>query len=206
VVEEERTRIAREIHDELGQALTGLKMDLTWLAEKLPKNQRSLKDKMASVFQLIDSTIQAVRRIASGLRPEVLDEVGLAAAIGWQARDFQKRTGIRCKVDLPVDGVVVDKDRSTAAFRIFQELLTNVARHAEATKVDIALQLNDHALVLKVVDNGKGISTTSYDYRKSLGLMGIRERVSLFGGEVEIAGTRGKGTHVMVSIPHGRHA
>ena len=201
VVEEERTRIAREIHDELGQALTGLKMDLTWLAGKLPKGQKSLTGKMTSVFELIDGTIQSVRRIASGLRPDVLDEVGLAAAIGWQTHDFQKRTGIRCKIEVPADGATVDKERSTAAFRIFQELLTNVARHAQATKVGIALQLDDHSLVLKVEDNGKGIASTEPHRTKSLGLLGIRERVALFGGKVEITGTPGKGTRVTVSIP-----
>jgi signal transduction histidine kinase len=200
VVEEERTRIAREIHDELGQALTGLKMDLTWVTGRLPKDQKALAGKMKSIFQLIDSTIQSVRRIATGLRPEVLDEVGLAAAIGWQARDFQKRTGIRCKVALPADSLALDRERLTATFRIFQELLTNVARHANATKVDIALRLDKDALVLKVQDNGKGIAEREVNHSKSLGLLGIRERVSLLGGKVEITGAPGKGTHVLVSI------
>jgi signal transduction histidine kinase len=201
VVEEERTRISREIHDELGQALTGLKMDLTWLTSRLPKDQRSLRSKTKSIFDLIDGTIQSVRRIASGLRPEVLDEVGLAAAIGWQARDFQKRTGIRCKVKLPADGANLDRERSTAAFRIFQELLTNVVRHANATTVDVALLLNQAELVLEVKDNGSGIADEKLNSSQSLGLLGMRERASLLGGKVEITKAQGKGTKASVSIP-----
>ncbi len=203
-VEEERTRIAREIHDELGQALTGIKMDLAWVTDRLPKQPRTLVTKMKSVFRLIDGTIQSVRRIATGLRPEVLDEAGLAAAVGWQARDFQKRTGIRCRLELPADGIALDRERSTATFRIFQEILTNVARHANATKIDIALQLDGNALTLKVEDNGKGIANTVVDRSQSLGLLGMRERASLFGGKIDIAGTPGQGTRVVVSIPQAR--
>jgi signal transduction histidine kinase len=201
VREEERTRIAREIHDELGQSLTGLKMDLTWLTSRLPKDQKSLLSKTKSIFRLIDDTIRSVRRISAGLRPEVLDEVGLAAAIGWQARDFQKRTGIRCKVAVPADNAGLDHERSTAVFRIFQELLTNVARHSGATRVDVAVRLDEGKLVLEVQDNGKGISKAELDGSKSLGLLGIRERASLFGGDVAITGTRGQGTRVTISIP-----
>ena len=201
VREEEQTRIAREIHDELGQALTGLKMDLTWLAERLPPNQKALARKTASMFRLIDDTVQSVREIASGLRPEVLDEVGLAAAIGWQAREFQMRTGIRCKVTLPSDNNELDAERSTAVFRVFQEVLTNVARHAKATRVDIVMRSDPDALVLQVEDNGNGIADEDIRGRKSLGLMGMRERVFLIGGNIEIKGTAGKGTKVTVSVP-----
>jgi len=201
VREEERTRIAREIHDQLGQALTGLKMDLDWLTSRLPKNRKPLIGKTKAIFRLIDDTIQSVRRIASGLRPEVLDEVGLAAAIGWQARDFQKRTGIRCKVTLPPDGASLDPERSTAAFRIFQELLTNVTRHANATKVDVVLELGKTMLMLEVQDNGKGIVKAELESLKSLGLLGMRERAAVFGGTVAIEGARGQGTKAMVSIP-----
>lgn len=203
VVEEERTRISREIHDELGQALTGLKMDLTWLASRLSKNQKVLHNKCKSIFKLIDSTIQSVRRIASGLRPEILDEVGLSAAIGWQARDFQKRTGIRCKVDLPADGANLGRERSTAVFRIFQELLTNVVRHASATAIDIALHVSEAEVRLVVLDNGKGIPDARLRSPQSLGLLGMRERASLLGGKVEITKARGKGTRACVTIPIG---
>lgn len=199
--EEEQTRIAREIHDELGQALTGLKMDLTWMTGRLPQDQKPLIEKADSMFNLIDTTIRSVRRISSGLRPEVLDEIGLAAAVGWQVRDFQVRTGIRCAVNLPPAGIDLDQERSTAAFRIFQELLTNVARHAGATRVDVVMRLDKGGLKLEVQDNGKGITAAEIQSPKSLGLLGMRERAFLFGGEVQIMGSHGKGTTVTVSIP-----
>ena len=201
VREEEQTRIAREIHDELGQALTGLKMDLTWLLNRLPPTQKQVSDRANTMFKLIDDTIHSVRRIATGLRPEVLDEVGLAAAIAWQARDFQKRTGTRCKIDLPTDVPEPDKERATAIFRIFQEVLTNVARHANATRVDVSLSVNADTLVLEVQDNGKGILDSQTKNTKSLGILGIRERALLFEGKVDIVGEKGKGTRVSVSIP-----
>jgi signal transduction histidine kinase len=201
VVEEERTRIAREIHDELGQALTGLKMDLTWLASRLDDAQKPLAMKAESMFRLIDETVHSVRRIAAGLRPGVLDDVGLPAAIEWQARDFRMRTGIRCHVALPSSNVELDQDRSTAAFRIFQELLTNVARHASATRVDVQVWLEANSLMLEVRDNGKGIADTTLDSPKSLGLLGMHERAQMFGGKIEIMGHQGKGTRAKVSIP-----
>jgi signal transduction histidine kinase len=203
VREEEGTRIAREIHDELGQALTGLKMDLTWLTNRLPAAPKTLADKTKSMAGLIDDTIHCVRKIASRLRPEVLDQLGVAAAIGWQAKDFQKRTGIRCKVTIPEVPVDIDHDRSTAAFRIFQELLTNVARHANATKVDVSMQVNGKTLVLCVQDNGKGMTKAETQGSKSLGLLGMRERAAPFGGTIEFTGTPRKGTKALVSIPLG---
>jgi signal transduction histidine kinase len=203
VREEEWTRIAREIHDELGQSLTGLKMDLIWVANRLPGDQRVLSEKAKSMSGLIDDTIQSVRKIASRLRPEVLDQLGLTAAIGWHAADFRKRTGIRCKLVLPSDTLMLDRERSTAAFRIFQELLTNVARHADATRIDVALRVDSGALVLTVEDNGKGIAESAIHDPKSLGLLGMRERVLPFGGAIEVAGVQGKGTKVRVSISLG---
>jgi signal transduction histidine kinase len=200
VREEERARIAREIHDELGQALTGLKMDLTWLNGRLP-GQKNVAEKVQSMFKLIDGTIQSVRKIATLLRPEVLDQLGLAAAVGWQAREFQMRTGIRCKVSLPAEPVAAGPELSTAAFRIFQELLTNVARHAAATRVEVSMRAETGRLVLEVHDNGKGISEAELGGTKSLGLLGMRERAMAFGGSVEIAGSGGKGTRVTVLLP-----
>jgi len=201
VREDEQIRIAREIHDELGQALTGLKMDLTWLTGKLLADQKPLLKKIKSMFRLIDSTIHSVRKIASGLRPDLLDEVGLAAAIGWQARDFRLRTGIRCNVDLPPDSDGLDQERSTAMFRIFQEVLTNVVRHANATRVDVCMRQDADALTLEVQDNGRGITAAEMHSSKSLGLLGMRERVLLFSGKLEINGSRGRGTQVTVSLP-----
>jgi signal transduction histidine kinase len=200
VREEERARIAREIHDHLGQALTGLKMDLTWLNGRLPA-QKNVAEKMESMFKLIDDTIQSVRKLATLLRPEVLDQLGLAAAVGWQARDFQMRTGVRCKVSLPSEPVAAGPELSTAAFRIFQELLTNVARHAAATRVEVAMRAETGRLVLEVLDNGKGIPQADLGGSKSLGLLGMRERAMAFGGSIDFAGTAGKGTRVTVVLP-----
>ena len=196
--EEERAHIAREIHDELGQVLTGIKMEVGWLQKRL--REPSLLEKCDSMAKLIDSTVQTVRKIATGLRPEMLDDMGLIAAVSWQAKEFQKRTGIRCRTKLPPE-TKLDLEISTTAFRIFQEILTNVARHSRATRVDIALELTAEALKLEVCDNGVGIPNSDLNGRKSLGLLGMRERALLFGGEVSISGTPGQGTRVSVSIP-----
>jgi signal transduction histidine kinase len=199
VREEERAHIAREIHDELGQVLTGLKMEVGWLAKRLV--DKDLVDKTDSMGKLIDSTVQTVRKIATGLRPEMLDDMGLIAAVGWQAKEFQKRTGIRCRVKLPPEGMKLDIDVSTTMFRIFQEILTNVARHSRATRVDIQLQLDAAEVALEVADNGVGISDTDMTGKKSLGLLGMNERALLFGGEVKISGAPNHGTRVSVIIP-----
>ena len=201
VREEERAMIAREIHDELGQALTGLKMDLSWLSSKLPEDQKSLLGKTKSMLGLIDTTIQSVRKISTKLRPGVLDDLGLIAAIEWQVQEFQTRTGIRCKFIAPKEDLTLDKDRSTAVFRIFQETLTNVARHSNANRVKITLKKSNNYLALEVQDNGKGIEESKVCDSKSLGLLGMRERAYYFGGEVKFEGTQGKGTKVTVLIP-----
>jgi signal transduction histidine kinase len=199
VREEERAHIAREIHDELGQVLTGIKMEVGWLAKRLKEPE--LLEKTDSMSKLIDSTVQTVRKIATGLRPEMLDDMGLVAAIGWQAKDFQKRTGIRCRVKLPPETTKLDIDVATTAFRIFQEILTNVARHSRATRVDIDLGVTDEQVSLEVHDNGVGIAESDLHGRKSLGLLGMHERALLFGGEVSITGSPGHGTRVAVTIP-----
>ena len=196
--EEERTRIAREIHDELGQVLTGLKMEVTWLAKRL--KDKPLIEKTDSMCALIDSSVQTVRKIATGLRPEMLDDMGLIAAVAWQAKEFQKRTGIRCRAKLPAE-VKFDIDISTTMFRIFQEILTNVARHSRATRVDIELTLGAEQIGLEVSDNGVGIQDNELHARKSLGLLGMQERALLFGGDVRISGSPGHGTRVSVTIP-----
>jgi len=198
VREEERAHIAREIHDELGQVLTGLKMEVTWLAKRL--REKPLIEKTDSMCALIDTTVQTVRKIATGLRPEMLDDMGIIAAVGWQAKEFQKRTGIRCRAKLPPE-VKLDIDVSTTMFRIFQEILTNVARHSRATRVDMELTIAEDKVALDVVDNGVGIADSDLHGKKSLGLLGMHERALLFGGEVNITGTPGHGTRVSVSIP-----
>jgi PAS domain S-box-containing protein len=203
--EEERTRVAREIHDELGQALTGVKMDLAWLRKKLPKELVPLKEKTESMLGLMDQTIQSVRRISTELRPGVLDDLGLTAAIEWQIQEFQKRTGIKCQLAARLEDIGLDRPRSTALFRIFQETLTNIARHAHATKVSIKLEQKNGDVSLHVQDNGNGIPKTKLSDPRSLGILGMRERALLLGGEVAIQGTRGKGTRVTARIPVHAH-
>ncbi|MEX2125831.1 MAG: response regulator [Woeseia sp.] len=199
--EEERTRIAREIHDELGQVLTGLKMDVMWLIKHFSKDQKPLLEKAEIMRQLIDSTMQVVRRIATGMRPQILDDMGLVAAIGWQAREFQKRLGIRCRIELPAQGPDLGSALSTAVFRIFQEILTNIARHAKASSVSVQLDISKVRLTLAVADDGAGIADSAVRARESLGLAGMQERAHLFGGAVSIRGIPGRGTTVSVSIP-----
>jgi signal transduction histidine kinase len=199
VREEERIHIAREIHDELGQALTGLKYDINALARGAG-GEGAGGAKTQALCQQIDRIINSVRRIASGLRPEALDEIGLAGAIEWQAREFQRRTGIRCLVETMPGFSDPDKQRATALFRIFQELLTNVARHAHATRVLVHLEETD-SLTLTVEDNGRGIQEKEFESPRSLGFLGLRERVLAFGGSIDVKGQEGKGTRVSVSIP-----
>jgi two-component system sensor histidine kinase UhpB len=199
--EEERMVMAREIHDELGQALTAIKMDLSWLNKRIPDEQNSIFKKTESMSELIDSTIQTVQRISAQLRPGLLDDIGLLAAIEWQADEFQKRTGISCELSVNSQDITLDSERSTAIFRIFQETLTNITRHANATKVRVSLVKKNMQLKLKIKDNGKGISEEKISDPKSLGLVGIQERVFFLGGDIEIKGTQGKGTTLTVSIP-----
>lgn len=202
VREEERTRIAREVHDELGQALTGCKLDLSWIASKLPRELKSLIDKTRALNSHIDSTIQTVRRISAELRPGVLDHLGLVAALEWQANEFQNRTGIKCEVRTNLCEALLDQDLSTTLFRIFQETLTNVIRHAGATQVMVELKQNDSRIMLEVKDNGRGISRNDVSNGKSMGLLGMRERAALLGGIFRIGRLgRGHGTRVKVLIP-----
>jgi two-component system sensor histidine kinase UhpB len=200
VREEERAHIAREIHDELGQALTGIKFEIARLP-KVAADEAKLKPALESMNRLVDGTIQTVRRIATALRPGVLDDLGLVAAIEWQTREFQKRTGIPCEASLPPSDIKLDRDRSTAVFRIFQETLTNVIRHAKATRVNVRLQYHPSSLELEVRDNGEGITDIIVLHPRSLGLLGMRERVIPFGGEFHISGSPGKGTRVVVRLP-----
>jgi len=207
VREEERTRIAREVHDELGQALTSCKLDLSWIAGKLPKDLQPLQEKARQLIAHIDSTIQTVRRISTELRPGVLDHLGLGAALEWQANEFQNRTGIRCDVHADVQEPLPDPNLSTTFFRIFQETLTNVIRHAGATEVKVHLWEGDGRITLEVEDNGRGISRAEILNTKSMGLLGMRERAALLGGTFKIGRlNRGKGTKVNVTIPVQRPA
>lgn len=201
VREEERIRIAGEIQDELGQVLGGLKADLTWLARQLAGTGQAFEEKVEAMGLLVDATVHLIRRIATGLRPEILDDMDLLAAFGRQAEEFEQRMGIPCRLDLPKAMVVLEKNLSMAVFRIFQEMLTNVVRHANAHSVDVTLRVSDDLVDLKVVDDGIGIGESRIHGRESLGLLGMQERARLFGGMFNIEGGTGKGTTACLSIP-----
>jgi len=206
VREEERTRIAREVHDELGQGLTGLKMDLASLEKKVAEvssteDLQQFEEKLEELPVRVDTIIATVRKIATELRPPVLDDLGLEAAIEWQIQEFEKRTGIKCQYSCGLKNVDLGPDRATAVFRIFQETLTNVVRHAEATQVDIHLREEGDKLILEVQDNGRGMTGRELSGTRSLGLLGMRERATMLDGEVNIIGRQGKGTTVGVRIP-----
>lgn len=200
VREEEWTRIARELHDQLGQELTALKMDLSWITGRLPADALQLRERAQAMSKLIDTTMESVRQIVSRLRADVVDQLGLKAAIAWQAEEFQRRSGIRCHVRLPLEAVQLDRPRSMALFRICQELLTNVARHAAATRVEVVLRPEAGRVVLAVEDNGRGMDGEVAASPKSLGLMGVRERVLPFGGRVDVNSAHGEGTLVRVTL------
>lgn len=199
--EEERTQIAREIHDELGQTLTALKMDVYWLANRLPQEYLLLHKKIETMLQLIDMTIKAVKKISTELRPGLLDDLGLASAIVWQAEEFQRRTGTKCEVEVEPEDITIDRTRATVIFRIFQEALTNVARHAHASEVKVSLKQKQNNLVLTVKDNGIGINKSQISDPQAIGLIGMRERCLSIGGSLSITGKPNKGTTVVVKIP-----
>ena len=201
VREEERTGLARELHDQLGQALTALKLDLSRLTGRLVEKDVALARDATAITEQMDALVKTVRRIATELRPGVLDTLGLAASIEWQAHDFQKRTGIQCVVDLPEQDLAVAQTKSTALFRIFQETLTNVTRHAQAQRVDVKLEAARNWLILKVHDDGRGIQRGQTAGTGSLGLLGMRERAELLGGAFNIRSAPGQGTTITVSVP-----
>jgi signal transduction histidine kinase len=207
LLEEERTRISREIHDELGQALTALKLDLSSIRRSLVSDGLSEQSaKIHEIERAVNSIIRTMRRISTELRPGILDELGVAVAIEWMAKDFQNRTGIDCKVTIKAVDTISDTVRATAIFRIVQEALTNIMRHAAASQVNVSLEKKDDTLILEVRDNGIGIMEGRIVDSKSLGLIGIRERVLLLGGEAVISGKPGEGTLVRVTLPVGNEA
>jgi PAS domain S-box-containing protein len=207
LLEEERTRISREIHDELGQSLTALKMDLSLIRRGLIADGRTgLSVKVHEMERGVKRIIRTVQKISTELRPGVLDELGVEAAIEWMAKDFRTRTGIICKVTTRVADKISDTACATAIFRIVQEALTNVMRHAAASQVNVSLEEENGTLIAEVRDNGIGIMEGRILDSKSLGLIGIRERVRLLGGEIAITGKPGKGTLVRVTLPMGKGA
>lgn len=205
--EEERILISREIHDELGEALTAQKLGLSWLRGRLEKPDKAsipwkeVFAKIDTLGALANATADRVRKLCAELRPSILDDLGLAAAIEWQVKEFHSRTSIRCEIVHNVNVGEIGNDQATAAFRIFQEILTNVARHAHASKVMVSLKKKGDNLVLQVKDNGKGIADQQVNSKTSLGILGMRERAALIGGELGIRGKPGRGTTVIVTIP-----
>jgi signal transduction histidine kinase len=203
--EEEKERIARAVHDELGQQLTAIQLELNFLEEEIePKDKKhQLQESIHSMAHLIETTIKSVQRIATELRPQILDVFGLGQAILWQVQDYQPRTGMQFDCSGVDNEVTLDQDRSITIFRVFQETLTNIFRHAKASKVTIQLSQKNNLAVLKVSDNGIGIPAVKIKNPKSLGLLGIRERLLAWNGTVEIESQPGKGTTVTVQIPLG---
>ncbi|MGV3526656.1 MAG: response regulator [Candidatus Sericytochromatia bacterium] len=199
IQEEQQKRISREIHDELGQAMTAIKLDLGWLAGQLA-GQDALQQKIQRTLPLVSDTITTIQRICAELRPGILDDLGLVAALEWLVQEFSERTGLHCQLSVTPDELLVPPALATALFRICQESLTNVMRHARAQQVRIRLEQVEESLYLQIVDDGQGIAPERLEHPMSLGLMGIRERVLLWNGEVRITGGPGLGTAIYVTI------
>jgi signal transduction histidine kinase len=203
VREEEKARIAREIHDELGGTLTSLKMDAYWLSRKLPANEETaeLIKRIASMSQRIDNAVSATRRIISDMRPTILDDLGLLAAIEWQAAEFHRHSGVECRVSCIEDEANMDKQYSIALFRILQEALTNVSRHAKASGVEIEFLHSEKEAILSVSDNGRGMTGNNIATQKSYGILGMTERVEQLGGKIIFGSPSGGGFSVTVTLP-----
>jgi two-component system sensor histidine kinase UhpB len=198
--EEEQKRIARELHDELGGALTSIKYDLMWL-EQHSLMKRTAKQRYKTVRNVVDATTKTVQRISSGLRPKILDSVGLAAAVEWHIREFTKRTGIKAKLQPIAALPPIDEAITTGVYRIVQEALTNVARHSEATNVEVSIEKHDSMLSVEISDNGKGIDEAKLAHPESLGLLSMHERARILGGEITFSKNHGKGTRVSLMAP-----
>ena len=201
VREEERASVARKIHDELGQSLTALQMDLSWLTSRLPTNNNVICEKTRSMSDLVNATIESIHDITAKLRPSLLDDLGLQAAVEWQISDFHNRFGMRCHAHFHCGDAVINKTLATAVFRILQEILTNIARHSKATHYRLNLTTNEKELCLEVTDNGIGITQWQIDDTKSFGIIGMRERAHLLGGTVQVRNAKTSGTTVKVLIP-----
>jgi signal transduction histidine kinase len=206
VREQERIKIAREVHDDLGQVLSALRMELSLLNQNLLESsdtapRQQILQELSTMSKLVDDTIRSVRRIITELRPEVLDHLDLSSALEWQIQEFRARTGIKTTFQSTVQNSPLNQDGVTAIFRILQETITNVSRHAQASAVQIKLIDNDDSIILEVKDNGRGITEEETKKPGSFGILGMRERVLLLGGTLTMTGIPGKGTTVRVEIP-----
>jgi PAS domain S-box-containing protein len=203
--EEERRAIAREIHDELGQVLTGIKLDVAWAHSHHPPEPVQSKERLADALARITGAMDVVRRIATELRPAVLDDLGLVAALEWQAQQFARLTNVRTTLDLPPSDPVLSNDARTTVFRIVQEALTNVARHAAAKAVHLELRVEKDKVLMIIRDDGRGITTEELSDRRSLGLLGLRERAMTAGGTLTVRGRTRRGTEVVLTLPGTSH-
>ena len=201
VREEERTRIAREIHDELGQQLSGLKMNLSWLNKKIEPQVSDVNNKLTESIDLINDTVKSVRRIATQLRPSILDDLGLVSAIEWQTEDFEKRFNIKTTFICNVTSIDIDPNVTTALFRVYQESLTNILRHSKATAIKTKINLENNRITLSIEDNGIGFDTNGIKNKKTLGLLGMKERTLMIGGQYQIISEPGIGTTVLITAP-----
>jgi len=200
VREEEKAHLAQEVHDELGATLTALNMDIHWLKNKLPDAKRDVLDKISDMAGLVSTAAEASNRIVTDLRPSILDDLGLLAAIEWQAEDFSKRSGIPCLVSSSLKYLTLPKNRSTAVFRIFQESLTNIAKHAQASRVDVMLMRKGEDFFLQIADNGIGLHTKK-ERKNSHGMKGMKERARYLGGELHFESETGQGVRIAMRMP-----
>lgn len=202
--EQERLRIAREVHDEIGGLLTAIKMDLAWIKDRLPKSKQILTDKTTTIENMVDKAMTAARNLAHSLRPGYLDSFGIVAAVEMEADEFSQRTSITVVLDHNEDEMEMElhPDVSIALFRIFQESLTNIMKHSQASEVRVVIRNSQERIDLTIRDNGRGFSQEARAKPRSFGLRGIQERVVHFGGEVNISSAPGQGVTVAVSIPH----
>lgn len=202
--EEERRRLARELHDDLGQALLGLKMDLAWLEQRFRRPRRATADahaKLQMMVQVVDQCIHTLRSVITELRPQALDQLGLIPAMEWQTEMFARRFGVRARFVSAVEQLEIDMGRATAVFRMFQEMLTNVARHARASLVSVLVRVERNTLVVTVRDNGRGVDPERAVAPSAIGLLGMRERSALLGGDLQIVSRPRRGTTIAVRIP-----
>ena len=199
--EDEKSRIAKEVHDQLGQTLTALKFDIAQLEQNIPSELSELKLRTSSITSIVDETIKNVQQISMELRPPILDAFGICEAISWQANEYNKKLGMHFDLNCLQEHIDLEKDLQTALFRIFQESMTNVIRHANATQVQVGMNYDNENLIFEVADNGIGLNKEDIESPESLGLIGMRERVYPWGGQVEFKGLPGKGTKIIITIP-----